>query len=287
MRGLACLCPIAFVLSLRQRCVRRLAYMASDNYPSPIPAGEHDLSVAAACALRELRVALVRAWRDGLPLGKSSRNRTLTALRAALNLAVRNRLVAVELAREWNEVRPYRHADQRRELFLDLTQRRALLEAAVGAVRDLIEAVMLTGARAGELISATSAQFNARLQTMRFSGKTGARTVPLSAAATALFERRLRDHPSRERLLTREDGKPWAHSDWDELVRAAAARAALPPGVCLYTLRHSFITQALSDGMTTLEVARLVGTSLAMIDKHYGHLVNHALRERLARVIMR
>jgi integrase len=56
--------------------------------------------------------------------------------------------------------------------------------------------------------------------------------------------------------------------------------------VCLYTLRHSFITQALSDGLTTLDVARLTGTSLAMIDRHYGHLVQSASAERLARVQM-
>jgi site-specific recombinase XerD len=61
-------------------------------------------------------------------------------------------------------------------------------------------------------------------------------------------------------------------------------RAGLPKETCLYTLRHSFITQALLDGMTTLEVAKMVGTSLAMIDKHYGHLVSTTAQERLAKV---
>jgi hypothetical protein len=27
------------------------------------------------------------------------------------------------------------------------------------------------------------------------------------------------------------------------------------------------------DGMSMLEVAKMVGTSLAMLEKHYGHLV--------------
>lgn len=52
-------------------------------------------------------------------------------------------------------------------------------------------------------------------------------------------------------------------------------------GVCLYTLRHSFITQSLMDGVATLDVARITGTSLAMIEKHYGHIVMNAARERL------
>ena len=79
-------------------------------------------------------------------------------------------------------------------------------------------------------------------------------------------------------------GMPWAHSSWDELVKEAAARAELPPQTCLYTLRHSFITQALLDGVSTLEVTKIVGTSLAMIEKHYGHLVADAGRARLAKV---
>lgn len=69
-----------------------------------------------------------------------------------------------------------------------------------------------------------------------------------------LFTRLARDKLPAAYLLTRDDGKRWAHSDWDELVRDAATRAELPKGTCLYTLRHSFITQALLDSMSTLEV---------------------------------
>lgn len=35
------------------------------------------------------------------------------------------------------------------------------------------------------------------------------------------------------------------------------------------TLRHSFITPAFTDGMATLDVARLVGTSIDMVEKYY------------------
>jgi site-specific recombinase XerD len=87
-------------------------------------------------------------------------------------------------------------------------------------------------------------------------------------------------------LFTRNDAKPWAHSDWDGLVREAASKAGLPKGVCLYTLRHSFITQTLLEGLSTLEVSRMVGTSLTMIEKHYGHLVTDTARERLAKIAL-
>jgi hypothetical protein len=51
-------------------------------------------------------------------------------------------------------------------------------------------------------------------------------------------------------------------------------------------LRHSFITEAISQGMTTLDVTRSCSTSVLMIEKHYGHLVADAARDRLSRVAM-
>jgi hypothetical protein len=37
-------------------------------------------------------------------------------------------------------------------------------------------------------------------------------------------------------------------------------------------LRHTFATEALAAGVSTFELARVIGTSIAMIDRHYGHL---------------
>jgi len=239
-----------------------------------------------ATPLSKLRTMQIKAWRDELALSKPTANRTMTSLKAALNFAVRNRLVQATAAREWADVRPFSVKERRRDLFLDLAQRRALLNAANGSLRDLVEAAILTGARAGELVNATVSQFDGRTKTATFVGKTGSRQVPLSDAAVSLFIRLAGDRAGEERLLLRDDGRPWAHSDWDKLVRSSAARANLPAGVCLYTLRHSFITQAIADGLTTLDVARLVGTSLVMIDRHYGQFVQSAARERLARVAM-
>lgn len=235
-------------------------------------------------ALAKLRTAHIKTWRDGLGLKPATINRTLTALKAALNLAVRERNVIAAQAQEWNEVKALPGGNNRRELFLDIDQRRALLKACSGAVRDLIEAAILTGARPGELANAQRRQFDARTGSMTFTGKTGSRTVPLTPAAITLFARLSKNKLPGAFLLTRDDGKQWGHSDWDLLVREAAEKAQLPQGTVLYTLRHSFITTALTSGMTTLDVARLVGTSLAMIEKHYGHLVASAARDRLAKV---
>ena len=246
--------------------------------------------------LSALRAPELREWRDrlrgydGESLAPAAANRTLTALKAALNFAVYEGYAPDNLTGELRRVRPLPGGRRRRDLYLDLHQRRALLRVATGSVRDLIEAVVLTGARAGELIYATVSQFDPRTRAMTFRGKTGERTVPLSPAAVTLFKRLAGNRAPQARLFVRDDGKAWPHSGWDALVRAAARAATLPAepgsGTCLYTLRHSFITEALLGGLSTLEVARLVGTSVTMIEKHYGHLAGDAARRRLAAVEM-
>jgi len=245
--------------------------------------------------LTRLRTPTIRAWREELKLTKSGANRMMASLRAALNFAIENRLVPATAAQEWRAVKQYARADGRREVYLDLAQRRALLAAATGGVRDLIEAALVTGARPGELAAALRGAFDARTKTLTLTGKTGARTVPLSPAAVTLFERLSKSKLPTAPLLTRDDGKPWQRAEWTEDVRRAAqaaliknvhgGAARLPAGVCLYSCRHSYITQAIVDGLTTLDVAKLTGTSLAMIDRHYGHLVQTSA-ERMAKVQM-
>jgi integrase len=40
----------------------------------------------------------------------------------------------------------------------------------------------------------------------------------------------------------------------------------------MYDLRHRFATFALRAGVSMFDLSRFMGTSLSMIDRHYGHL---------------
>ena len=51
-----------------------------------------------------------------------------------------------------------------------------------------------------------------------------------------------------------------------------------------YSLRHTLATEALAAGISIFELARLMGTSVSMIDRTYGHLARdseEAIRGRL------
>lgn len=253
--------------------------------------------------LRDLHQDHIEAWRDRVekgdlpplpakrgrppvtkPLARSSVNRIRTVLVAALNHAVARRKASPDVAFEWNAVKPLKDAGQRRGLYLERDERRALLEAAEGPVRDLIECVALTGCRPGDPSLCLRSDYDGRTASVRFRSKDHDRKIPLSPAATALFDRLAKGKLLEAHLFTQDGKKAWTPTDWSELVRDASARAGLPAGVTLYTLRHCWITDAIVGGMDLLTVAKLAGTSLAMIEKHYGHLVQGAARDKLAQV---
>jgi integrase len=87
-------------------------------------------------------------------------------------------------------------------------------------------------------------------------------------------------------IFTRANGKAWDRNAWKGPIKDAAKAAKLPSSVCAYTLRHSVITDLIRDGLPVLTAAQLAGTSVAMIERHYGHLVREDAEQALARLAL-
>ena len=71
----------------------------------------------------------------------------------------------------------------------------------------------------------------------------------------------------------------WRNREWYPALEAAGIAKRGP-----YHLRHTFATEALAAGVSIFELARLMGTSVKMIDGTYGHLARDsedAIRARL------
>ena len=203
-------------------------------------------------------------------LSKSSFNRMRVPLVAALNYAVTRRKLHRDQAIEWESLKPY-EASGEGDLYLDIAQRRALLKHAKGDVRDLIECMMTTGCRAGDPAALLRREYDPRTGSVHFKTKRHPRTFRVLPEAKALLDRLALDKLPNAHMFT-NGGKPWV-SDWDEAVKAVVIAAGLPERVTLKTLRHCFITDAIVAGWDLLTVCKQVGTSLAMINKTYGHLV--------------
>jgi integrase len=236
----------------------------------------------AAHHLREWRKALIAALVVINPHAKAKRtrkrspatvNRDMTALRAALNHARENGAVTTDAA--WHTaLKPIEAADGKRTTFLDRAQRRALIDKAPADVATFLRGLSLVPLRPGALAALTAASFDKRLRVLTI-GKDKAgndRNIKLPEDTAALFAELSKDKLPAAPLFARADGKAWDKDAWKKPVKAAAAAADLPPSVTAYTLRHSVITELIVGGLDTLTVARLSGTSLAMIEKHYGHL---------------
>lgn len=240
----------------------------------------------AAMDVTKLTPAAIEQWRrrlrDRPTTGGGSRggtrtpstlNRDMTCFRAALNRAHDDGLVTTDFA--WRvKLRPIKDADERRTLYLDRDERRRLIEVAQPDVAVFLRAMCQLPLRPGALSALTVAQFNARLATITVrDDKAGrGRAIALPPPIADLFRAAAKDKLPGAPLFTRSDGKPWNKDAWKGPVKDAVRAAGLDASASIYTLRHSVITDLVHGGLDLLTVAQVAGTSVRMIERHYGHL---------------
>jgi integrase len=112
--------------------------------------------------------------------------------------------------------------------------------------------------------------------------KTGTRTIKLPPATAELFLLSAEDKLPKAPLFSRADGLAWNKDSWKYPVKSAAIAAKMPDGTTAYTLRHSVITDLVHGGLDLLTVAQISGTSVRMIERHYGHLRGDVAANALA-----
>lgn len=216
---------------------------------------------------------------------KDSANRNLATLKAALNRAMQNRLVATDAG--WKTVKAFAKVGARRkDAFLSMTQRKALLDACPDDLKVLVKAMLLTGARPGELATLNACDFDKRLGCLTLTGKTGTRTVAISTQAVTFFTETAKDKIGAAPMLMTSYGQRWNKDAWKKVFKEAVTTAKLSDGVVMYSLRHTAISEMILAGMDSFIVAKLVGTSVAMIEANYGHLKHSVVTAKLDAVRM-
>ncbi|UXC37098.1 tyrosine-type recombinase/integrase [Cupriavidus gilardii] len=221
------------------------------------------------------------------PKAKDTINRDLTALRAALNRALADGKVTTDFA--WREaLKPIKNASRRRELYLDREQRRALIQHAQDDVGHFLRGLALLPLRPGALAALTVGHFDKRLNTLRIGAdKSGRdRKIVLPPATAAFFAEQAKGKLPAAPLLARADGMAWNKDSWKGPIKEAAAAAGLPEATTAYALRHSTITDLVTGGLDLLTVAQISGTSVAMIERHYGALRSDVAASALAKLAL-
>lgn len=254
----------------------------------------------AEIELAKLTPLQVGTWRKVLrdkPAGRgpncgkirsdSSLNREMTAFRAALNFAYNEQLVTSDFA--WrSKLKPVKDADRRRDVYLDLEQRRKLVSCAPEHLADFIRGLCLIPLRPGALAALTVASYDERLKTLTV-GKDKAgqdRKITFPDATAAFFAGHCKNKLPGTPLLQQVNGKAWHRVAWLMPFKKAAALAGLPVKATSYAIRHSTITDLIHGGLDALTVAQLAGTSVLMIQKHYGHLTQQHSRDALAKLTL-
>lgn len=228
-----------------------------------------------------------RATASGGQRTDATLNRDMDAFRAALNLAYTDGLIAS--AMPWRDkLARVKGAVRQRNEYLDREQRRMLIDAASPDLALFLKALCLLPLRPGAMAGLTAGSFDKRLQTLTIGkDKAGAdRKIKLPSTTASVFEEATKNKLPTAALFTRADGVAWHKDAWIRPFRAAADKAGLPKAASTYTLRHSTITDLVHGGLDLLTVAQISGTSVSMIEAHYGHLCSEIAASALERLAL-
>jgi integrase len=210
---------------------------------------------------------------EGVRRRRSTANRVLTILKAALNHAHREGRCASDDA--WRTVRAFRGADAARLRYLSDDEARRLTNACPEDFRALVTAALLTGCRYGELAAMTGEDFNPDAGTVRVrTSKSGKpRHVVLTQEGRDFIAALAAGRPGGTRLFLRRNGKPWAKSEQQRPLAAACAAARIEPAVNFHGLRHTYASRLAMRSVPLAVIAAQLGHSdTRMVEKHYGHL---------------
>jgi integrase len=209
-----------------------------------------------------------------------SANRVLAMLKRALNHAYEQHKVANTDA--WVKVKLFRGVNAARIRFLDDGESKRLLNAC-GHDTDigrLVTAGLLTGCRYGELGRLVVEDFHAKAGTIqvRVSKSSKPRHVALTVEGQQFFARQCLNKRSGDVLLPFKDRR-WSKSD-QERPMLEACKAARLTGVSFHILRHTYASRLVMRGVPLAVVAAQLGhSSIAMVERHYGHLAPNYVSE--------
>lgn len=238
--------------------------------------------------LEKLDATAVRKWLhsqvskgddEEVRRSKDSANRNLASFKAALNHARTDNRVMDDAG--WKPVKPFKGVGARRTVMLTRQDRRALFEAMDEDLRNLATALLFTGARPGEIAAADVCDIDRQQGVLTLDGKTGKREVTLSTPARVFFSELIKGRIANAPLLVKAYGARWTKDCWKKPFKTAVKAAGLPAVTVMYAIRHAAISEMVAQKISIFQVAKMTGTSTAMIDKHYGHLRHDDNRAKL------
>jgi integrase len=120
---------------------------------------------------------------------------------------------------------------------------------------------------------------------LKNSRRRPSRVVPAPSYVLEALSEHIRVYGTGERdlVFTAAQGGPAISAAIGTAFRAARKKVGLPKHVTFHDLRHSYASEMLVQGLSVVEVAELIGDTVAMVEKTYGHpTIDFRKRARLA-----
>lgn len=220
---------------------------------------------------------------EGRRARRSTANRVLTVLKAALSLAYRDGRVQSDDA--WRRVKPFPNVDAPRVRYLTDDEAVRLVNACDPDLRALVTAALLTAMRYSELARLRTADFDADAGVLHIREAKGGkpRAVPLTDEGWRFFEGIAAGKPGRALLLTKADGAAWGKSHQHRPLMEACSAARIAPAASFHILRHTAASRLVQRGVPMAVIAALLGNTEVICARHYAHLsssyVNETIRQ--------
>lgn len=203
---------------------------------------------------------------------RSTANRDLTVLKAALNRAADNRDGLPVDA--WRTVRPFANVDRPKLRYLSDAESRRLVNCTPETFRPLVQAALLTGARYGELRNLRVSDFDPSSGTLHLNEtKSGMpRVVYLECEGIRLLKRHCAGKHQAAWVFPRPDGSRWGASQQARPLAEASKRAMLER-TTFHDLRRTYGARLALKGVPMAVIAEALGHADERITrKHYAHL---------------
>jgi integrase len=204
---------------------------------------------------------------------RATANTVFIYLRAALNRAWRDGAITSDAA--WHKLKPLAEADQPRLRYLELFEIPLLLNAATGGLRRLLTGGLLTGARPSELGRLEVRDYHDPSGTLHITRSKIARDrhIVLAEEGQDFFRRISADRTGTDPMFLRDNGTPWKNGNHEQPTKRAVTDAKLGEDVVFYTLRHTYASLSVMNGMPLTVLAKNLGhVDTKMVERHYGHL---------------
>jgi integrase len=221
--------------------------------------------------------------RERLRKRRSRANRIITTLRAALNYAVRQNLIATDVA--WRvALKPYGDVDAATLRYLTLDECERLQNAVDEDFRQLVKAALLTGCRYGSLrfLRVADVDLTARGGIVKVTKSTKPQTIRFTKKGCAFIKSMIEGKAKKDLVFTKSSGAPWKPSDQERRMQDGCEAAGIDPPIGFHGLRDTFASHLVMAGVPLLTVSKLLGhADTRTTEKYYAHLAPDHLHKAI------